>query len=221
MYVNDTADRSEHPSSSDIRYFFFRHRDHIPAVVAVAALVGLWLYHPDFAAARAWLAWTSIAVSILCILAGEAMRIWSVGYSGTTTRAKKLKARGLATTGPYAVTRNPIYVGNFLLGLGFVLIPRVAWLLGAYLVMFIVQYSLIVSIEEQFLTSKFGDAYREYQKKVRRFLPSPAALLRALKGEGSEGFSWKALRGEKWTLLNMVFAGTVLIALNFWLRRGS
>ena len=41
---------------------------------------------------------------------------------------------------------------------------------------FVIQYSLIVSIEEEFLTSRFGDAYRDYLKSVRRFVPSPARL---------------------------------------------
>lgn len=206
-------------STSDIRYFFFRHRDHIPVAVAVAALVALWFYHPDFAAGRPWLAVVAGVAAGALILAGEGLRIWSVGFSGRTTRAKSLQAPALATTGPYGVVRNPIYVGNFLLGLGFVLLPRVGWLVVAYVVFFAVQYSLIVSIEEAFLAEKFGEAYRAYTARVRRFVPSIPGVLRALRaGDGEGGFSWKALRGEKWTLLNMLAVGAGLFLLNHWLR---
>ena len=65
------------PSPSDIRYFFFRHRDHIPVPVALAALVGLWFYHPDFAANSAALGIATGIGAGSCILLGELLRIWS------------------------------------------------------------------------------------------------------------------------------------------------
>lgn len=216
MYVN--AAPSEHPNARDIRYFFFRHRDHIPGVLGVIALIVLIFFHPDLAEGLVWLQWTLAGLSIALIVMGEGMRIWSVGYSGTTTRSKKLKAKALATDGPYAVTRNPIYVGNFLLGLGYVLIPRVGWLVVAYVIAFAIQYSLIVSIEEDFLEMTFGQDYVDYKRRVRRFFPRLSGFVHALRPEARAAFSWKALRGEKWTLLNMLVTGTVLIGLNYWLR---
>ena len=202
----------------DVREFLFRHRDHVPIPFAVATLVGMWFYHPDFAATQPWLAWVAGAVSVVTIFLGEALRIWSVGHSGRTTRAKELKAPALATGGPYAVVRNPIYVGNFLLGFGFVLLTRIHWVVIAYVVFFFIQYTLIVNIEEEFLEGKFGDDYREYRKRVKRFLPNLARL--GSSGTPGEEFRWSALSGEKWTLANMVFSGAVILVFMSWLRTG-
>ncbi len=203
----------------DIREFFFRHRDHVPIPVAIGSLIALWYWHPDVAEGRPWLAIVLGVVAAALIFAGEAVRIWAVGHSGTTTRAKSLKAPALATGGPYAVVRNPIYVGNFLLGLGFVMLTRVTWVVIAYVVFFAIQYSLIVSIEEEFLEGKFGDDYRAYKKSVRRFLPNLARLGKS--GTPGEEFRWRALRGEKWTLLNMVASGAGILFVMAWLRSGS
>ena len=203
-------------SPFDLREFLFRHRDHVPVPVGIAALVGLWFWHPDFAAGLPALAIVTIVVAALLIAAGEALRIWAVGHSGRTTRAKDLKAPALATGGPYAVVRNPIYVGNFLLGLGFVLLTRVAWVAVVYVLFFAFQYSLIVSIEEQFLEGKFGDDYRAYKTKVRRFVPSLSRLGSA--GTPGEAFQWRSLTGERWTLFNMLFCGTGIVVVMWWLR---
>lgn len=203
----------------DIREFFFRHRDHVPIPVAVLGLVGMWFYHPDLAAGRPWLAGVILTVAIVTIVLGEVIRIWSVGHSGTTTRAKSLKAPALATGGPYAMVRNPIYVGNFLLGFGFVALTRIGWVMAAYVVFFAIQYSLIVSIEEEFLEGKFGDDYREYKRRVRRFVPN--LLLLGKGGTPGEEFRWKALRGEKWTLANMFACGIGIVLVMSWLRHGT
>ena len=216
---NDTPSEGKAPKAAfDLREFLFRHRDHVPIPFAVATLAGMWFYHPDFAAGRPWVAWASGALAVVCIAAGEALRIWSVGHSGRTTRAKSLKAPALATGGPYAVVRNPIYVGNFLLGLGYVLLTRIGWVAGAYVLFFFAQYSLIVSIEEEFLEGKFGDDYREYKKRVRRFLPNLARL--GAKGSEGEAFRWSALGGEKWTLANMAACGVLVLFVMSWLRTG-
>lgn len=203
----------------DVREFLFRHRDHVPIPFAIATLVGMWLYHPDFAEGSAALAWGTIAAAVVCIILGELLRIWSVGHSGRTTRAKSLKAPALATGGPYAVVRNPIYVGNFLLGLGYVLLTRIHWVVAAYVVFFFIQYTLIVNIEEEFLEGKFGDDYREYRKRVKRFLPNLSRL--GSSGTPGEEFRWSALGGEKWTLANMAASGVVVVLFMSWLRTGA
>src|SRR5207248_4114576 len=81
----------------DLREFLFRHRDHVPVPVGIAALVGLWFYHPDFAGGLRAVAVATVVAAAILIVAGEALRIWAVGHSGRTTRAKDLKAPALAT----------------------------------------------------------------------------------------------------------------------------
>src|SRR3990167_3853358 len=97
------------------------------------------------------------------ILTGEAIRIWSHGYLR--------KAKQLATNGPYAFVRNPLYLGNFLIGLGFCLIiwhPAIALI---FTLGFFPVYWVTVRGEEQRLAYKFGDAYADYLRQVPRFFP--------------------------------------------------
>jgi len=64
----------------------------------------------------------SFLLGLLVAALGEALRIWGVGYSGTTTRESRVIAPQLVTAGPYAYVRNPLYVGNFITAFGFVIV---------------------------------------------------------------------------------------------------
>lgn len=76
----------------------------------------------------------------------------------------------LLTSGPFAVTRNPIYLANTLLLIGLTFITRNAWFLPlAFIAAFIVQ-KLVVEREEKVLATKFGKKYRDYSKTVRRWI---------------------------------------------------
>ena len=56
------------------------------------------------------------------VLAGLAIRMWAAGFAGRHTRSEQIEGSKLATTGPYAHLRNPIYLGSALLGVGMVLL---------------------------------------------------------------------------------------------------
>ncbi|MCB9933150.1 MAG: isoprenylcysteine carboxylmethyltransferase family protein [Planctomycetes bacterium] len=99
-------------------------------------------------------------------LLGVAMRIWSMGYL--------MKKTELATAGPYGRTRNPLYVGTWLIGCGLALLA--AWpfnliLLAVYNALFFVVYRLQIGIEEEMLSSIYGEPYRVYCANVPRFFP--------------------------------------------------
>ena len=121
----------------------------------------------------------SVATGLPLAFAGEAVRMWAVGYSGVTTRGDTVTAPALVTAGPYAYVRNPLYVGNFITAAGFALAftgknaaaTRGALVLGSLATMLAV-YSVIVPHEEAYLRSTFGDAFDDYTARVPRVIPA-------------------------------------------------
>ncbi len=120
----------------------------------------------------------SIATGLPLAFAGEALRMWAVGYSGVTTRGDTVTAPALVTAGPYAYVRNPLYVGNALTGAGFALaytgkndpVTRAALVAGALAAMLSV-YAVIVPYEEAYLRETFGEAFDDYAARVPRVVP--------------------------------------------------
>ena len=100
--------------------------------------------------------------------------MWSVSYAGGETRTTKVGAPSLCTAGPYGFVRNPIYVGNMLMYLGIVIIagsPNPTLMIITTMTFFLIQYSLIISLEEEKLSELFGEEYNVYRKNVRSIIP--------------------------------------------------
>ena len=108
------------------------------------------------------------------ILLGEIVRINSVRYAGGATRTLKPGAPSLCTSGPYAFTRNPLYLGNMIIYLGFVLFSGGSYLVELFIFVFFYftfQYFMIISLEESTLNKKFGKSYTNYTINVPRLFP--------------------------------------------------
>ena len=106
------------------------------------------------------------------ILVGLA--IWAAGMlnfsrAGTPVRGNQ-PVRALVTTGIHGWSRNPIYVGMFLFYAGIGLAARSPWILVLMLPLAITLRYGVVAREEAYLERRFGDAYREYKARVRRWL---------------------------------------------------
>jgi len=95
------------------------------------------------------------------------------------------KNEALATSGPYAYTRNPLYMGSLLMGLGFVVAARSWWVGVALVAMFFAIYLPVIRDEEAFLRRTFPE-FEEYARRVPRMLPR---LTPDSGNEGSGGFS--------------------------------
>jgi protein-S-isoprenylcysteine O-methyltransferase Ste14 len=94
---------------------------------------------------------------------GLLLRAWAAGHIR--------KNSALATSGPYAFTRNPLYLGNFLLGLGFT-IGSGWWPLGIlFAVLFLGIYLPVMRVESETLAQLFGESYQRYARGVPIFLP--------------------------------------------------
>lgn len=108
-------------------------------------------------------------------LFGEAIRLWGVAYAGPLTRVTGgVGAPEVIVSGPFAYVRNPLYIGNILMysGVGIMANALSPWLMIVAAGYFVVQYSAIVSLEEEFLEKEFGEEYRSYKKNVPRFFPA-------------------------------------------------
>ncbi len=118
-----------------------------------------------FAAAYLWWArptWLSLAAGIIFVAAGVIIRATASGHIR--------KNAELATTGPYAYTRNPLYLGSIVIALGFIVAARNVWIGLAALVMFAFVYLPVIKAEEAYLRSAFPN-YSQYASRVPRLLP--------------------------------------------------
>lgn len=186
-----------------IRQAFFKYRSYTPIPLIIAALI---------LAKTTWMSYL-FGLAIACL--GETIRIWAVRYAGGATRTTgRVGGDELVTNGPFAHVRNPLYLGNFMLSLGVLIMawPWMPWLLIIYIIVFAIQYGCIISLEEEYLLSTFGGEYEDYFQAVPRFIPSISGYS---KGSRLPSFLAKALRTEKNTLQSFAFV-TIAILIR-WL----
>jgi len=120
----------------------------------------------------------SISAGLFYIISGMLIRLWSNGYA--------IKNDKLSTCGPYAFVRNPLYLGTFLIAIGFVMVLKstpvwLEWVGGSLFILALgLMYYRTIKSEQGMLLARFGDTYREYCQKVPAMIPS---LIPYSKGE--------------------------------------
>jgi protein-S-isoprenylcysteine O-methyltransferase Ste14 len=164
----------------------------------VFAVLYFWLARPT---------WRFLALGSVIIVPGLLIRALASGHVR--------KNEALATSGPYAYTRNPLYLGSLLIGIGFAVAAR-SWWVGALLVaMFFAIYVPVIRGEEKFLRETFPE-FGEYARRVPRMLPR---FTPARSREEGGGFSidlylkhreWKALLGGVLLVAALVLKMTLL-----------
>ena len=116
--------------------------------------------------------WISAAIAASLMLIGIAA--FSAGVRSFSRAATPLPtnqpARALVTTGIYRWTRNPIYLAFFLAYCGIGMVVRNPWILIPTLPLAVIIRSGVVAREEAYLERRFGDAYRDYKARARRWL---------------------------------------------------
>lgn len=157
-----------------------------------------------------------LITGLLLIGLGEIFRVISVGYLGISSRTtESAKADELVMNGPYRIVRNPIYLGNTLIYLGFAVLSNVFFPVFPVitLVFFMVVYYLIAHYEESVLCTKFGEDYQNYLLRVPRFFP-----LSFRTGEPASSHRFvieKALMSEKTTLIVLILALTLIVLKSY------
>ncbi len=114
--------------------------------------------------------WT-LLVGAAVVLPGLALRAWASGHLR--------KNQVLATTGPYAYTRNPLYLASFLIGLGFTIAAGRWWLIIIFAVMLLGIYLPVMRVESATLAKLFGKKYERYAKEVPLLFPRFSPYRRA------------------------------------------
>jgi protein-S-isoprenylcysteine O-methyltransferase Ste14 len=194
-------------SGFDFRQLAFTYRSYtpIPFLIVMVALA-----KPTV---------TSLLVGFLFVALGEAIRFWGVAIAGSETRTtSKVGGTFLITNGPFAHVRNPLYVGNMLLyaGIGVMSNALFPWLLVIAILFFYIQYTLIVSQEEEYLAQAFGEAFADYARHVRRFFPRLTSYESPAPHPKKENLH-EGLASEKRTL-QAIGLVTVVIVLIFFVR---
>jgi len=120
----------------------------------------------------------SIGIGVLISLAGLAVRAWASGHLR--------KDKSLAVSGPYRYTRNPLYLGNLILGVSLSVGSHSPWVGTIFTVYFLVFYPAIIHVERERMKKLFPGEYDEY----RRFVPLFFPFRRPWRGKGAP-FSWE------------------------------
>jgi len=119
----------------------------------IFAVVYVWLAQPTR---------TSLIAGTLVLLPGLVLRGLASGHVQ--------KDKQLTTSGPYAYTRNPLYLGSLMLAAGFAIAARSWWIVAVMLLMFAVIYVPVIAGEERYLRQTFAE-YDDYARHVPRMLP--------------------------------------------------
>jgi len=114
-----------------------------------------------------------LVLGIFLAAAGVALRSWARLQIGRSSDTRRLHARRLVTTGPYSLTRNPLYIANISLACGLAVLIGADFWAGALALALFLHYGRVVRAEERMLVRTFDPEYREYCERVRRWLPIP------------------------------------------------
>jgi len=138
---------------------------------------------------------------------GILIRAWASGHIR--------KNQNLAVSGPYSYTRNPLYLGSFVLGVGFTIAAGVWWLGIIFIALFLGIYLPVMRVESGELTKLFGAEYEEYARRVPLFFPRPTAYRASdTKFDMSLYLRYREYRAA----LGLIFAWLALAFKTFFLR---
>jgi len=166
MTTSTISDQTS-PDSITIKIggWLFRRRTALPFPFALALLL--------IQTGQAPFSWTLAGSGVVLTLAGEAIRLAAVHHIGAISRTRSERVGPLISSGPFGIVRNPLYVGNILLWVGFALTAHLVWAAPVVFVLLLGEYHAIVRWEEHLLESRYGDAYRAYVTRVPRWIPGP------------------------------------------------
>jgi len=149
----------------------------------------------------------SLSIGGAIAVIGILIRAWASGHIR--------KNQNLAVSGPYSFTRNPLYLGSFILGLGFTIASGVWWLAFIFMALFLGIYLPVMRVEAKDLKELFGEEYAEYARQVPLFFPYLTAYKTSV-----EKFDMKLyMRYREYrAAFGLIFAWSVLLVKAIFLK---
>ncbi len=195
--------------------FLFKYRNLVFPLLFFLMILGT----KPFLGNRQTETWIYLAGFVIA-LSGQLVRALTIGlaYIVRGGRDKKVYADTLVTNGIFAHCRNPLYLGNILIvsGLGVVADSAVFYFIG--IPFFVLAYMAIIKAEENYLSGKFGEEYREYCGKVNSLIPGLSGIGTTLK---SMTFNWRRLLVKEYgTTYAWITVMILLIVKNQYIRYG-
>ncbi len=149
-----------------------------------------------------------VPAGIATVLLGQALRFWAAG-SIEGYRRETVNAGYLVTWGPFSIVRNPLYLGNGLIGLGWSLMSGPGAVAVFCAVFALLYLYLVIPYEEGFLKERFGRAYLEYMDSTPRLVPSKIPEAGKMKGPFETSRLWRSERHSVYVTI----IGTILFYL--------
>lgn len=152
--------------------WLFRWRSFLPLLTISIFLIALMDFTYPEGSHKLDILWEIFCFTISFL--GLGIRVYTIGHApkGTSGRnTKSQKAYVLNTTGMYSVVRHPLYLGNFLIWLGFSLFTRSFFFSFSAIFLFFLYYKRIIFVEEEFLSEKFGQTFSEWANKTPVMFP--------------------------------------------------
>ena len=135
---------------------------------------------------------TLVIIGLAMAVFGQVFRIYAAGFIH--------KNKQLASTGPYALVRHPLYLGNFLILVGFALAANNLYVWIGVALFFLIWYPAAISYEDNKLEEIFQDEWRAWSKNIRAIIPGR--------------FKWADLKAEGWdTYQSLIRNGELPISL--------
>lgn len=153
---------SERSTAARIGQVLFKNRGWLPVPFLAGPLL--------FSGQQTSTTWTA---GLILVVIGEWIRLAGVAAAGSVTRRRSREVQRLVTYGAFAWCRNPLYVGNFWVWMGFTVVSGVYWFVPVAVVLFAIEYTLIVRYEEGVLESIFGQEYLDYKARTPRWFGRP------------------------------------------------
>jgi protein-S-isoprenylcysteine O-methyltransferase Ste14 len=190
--------------------WLFKRRTALPVPIALILLLV-----PSPRPETSGLFWAGVVT----VAAGEILRLWAVFHIGVISRTRSERLGPLVSSGPFGWVRNPLYIGNMLLWIGFTMSAQLLWWIPLIVAVLAFEYHAIVRWEEGLLETRLGDAYCEYAARVPRWLPTGRAVSVTANSKPESPaarFSWRqTLYSERGTLI-AIAVGYLLL----WLKSG-